>query len=238
MEEALGFFRALEMWIYLLLGLWGLIIIRKFVLAWQELRGATFGLERENAQGRLNRSASVLVLILTMAVTEFILVSFIAPAVPGAISLPTPTLDLLASPTITLPAETQIAGAITSETPIETTATISAFSAGCVPGQVQIVIPENGEDVRGVIPVVGTANTENFGFYKFEIKRTDEVAWLTIQAGNLPVNNGKLGDWDTSRLTPGDYQLALVVVDNQANSSEPCVVQVRVSPPPEETPGP
>lgn len=120
-----------------------------------------------------------------MAVTEFILVSFIAPAVPGAISLPTPTLDLLASPTITLPAETQIAGAITSETPIETTATISAFSAGCVPGQVQIVIPENGEDVRGVIPVVGTANTENFGFYKFEIKRTDEVAWLTIQAGNL-----------------------------------------------------
>lgn len=54
MEEALGFFRALEMWIYLLLGLWGLIIIRKFVLAWQELRGATFGLERENAEGRLN----------------------------------------------------------------------------------------------------------------------------------------------------------------------------------------
>jgi hypothetical protein len=63
MEEALSFFRAFEVWIYLLLGLGGLIYIRKFILAWQELRGAAFGLERENAQTRLNQSASVLVLI-------------------------------------------------------------------------------------------------------------------------------------------------------------------------------
>ena len=106
MEEALSFFRAFEIWIYLLLGLGGLIYIRKFILAWQELRGATFGLERESAQARLNQAASMLVLLLTMAVTEFVLVSFIAPAVPGAIPLPTPTLDLLATPTITLPATT------------------------------------------------------------------------------------------------------------------------------------
>ena len=238
MEEALGFFRALEMWIYLLLGLWGLINVRKFVLAWQELRGATFGLERENAQSRLNQSASVLVLILTMAVSEFILVSFIAPAVPGAISLPTATLDLLATPSITLPAETPASDGSPPAVAADASATIPAFSASCVPGQIQIIIPENGEEIRGVIPVVGTANIENFGFYKFEIKRPDETTWLTIQAGNLPVTDGKLGDWDTSRLTPGDYQLALVVVDNQAKSSEPCIVQVRVSRPPDETPSP
>jgi len=234
MEEALGFFRALEMWIYLLLGLWGLISIRKFVMAWQELRGATFGLERENAQSRLNQSASILVLILTMAVTEFILVSFIAPAVPGAISLPTATLDLLATPSITLPADTPAAEGASPIT-ADASATVPAFSASCVPGQIQIIIPENGEEIRGVIPVVGTANIENFGFYKFEIKRPDETTWLTIQAGNLPVIDSKLGDWDTSRLTPGDYQLALVVVDNQAKSSNPCIVQVRVSRPPDET---
>lgn len=233
MEEAIGFFRALETWIYLLLGLWGLIIIRKFIVAWQELRGATFGLERESAQIRLNRSASILVLILTMIVTEFILVSFIAPTMPGPIALSTPTLDLLAAPTITLPPEAlQTSESQTVEsTPV--TASLSELSSSCIPDQIQIDIPHNGEEVRGVIPVVGTANIPNFGFYKFEIKRPEEAVWLTIQAGNAPVVVGKLGDWDTSRLSPGEYQLALVVVDNQAKSSEPCVVQVRVSRPPE-----
>jgi hypothetical protein len=233
MEEAISFFRALETWIYLLLGLWGLITIRKFVSAWQELRGATFGLERESAQNRLNRSASILVLILTMVVTEFMLVSFIAPAMPGPISMPTPTLDLLAAPTMTLPPGTPPASE--EQLPVATGSIepLAAFGTGCIPEQIQIAIPHNGEEIRGVIPVVGTANIPNFGFYKFEIKRPDEIVWLTIQAGNVPVVNGKLGDWDTSRLTPGDYQLALVIVDNQAKSSEPCIVQVRVSLPPE-----
>jgi len=107
-----------------------------------------------------------------------------------------------------------------------------------VPGQINIIIPANGEEVQGIIPVVGSANIPNFGFYKFEIKRPDEAQWLTIQAGNVPVENGKLGDWDTSRLTPGEYQLALVVVDNQAEASEPCIIQLRVALTPELTPGP
>ena len=106
MEEALSFFRAFEVWIYVLLALGGVIYVRKFILAWQELREATFGLERESAQSRLNQSASVLVLLLTMAVIVFVLVYFVSPAVPSANLLATPTLDLLATPTTTLPAGT------------------------------------------------------------------------------------------------------------------------------------
>ena len=235
MEEAIGFFRALETWIYTLLGLWGLITIRKFVLAWQELRSATFGLERESAQNSLNRSASILVLILTMIVTEFVLVSFIAPAMPGPISMSTPTLDLLATSTVTLAPGTQPASEPQSSAATGSPAPLATMPAGCIPDQIQIAIPQNGEEIRGVIPVVGTASIPNFGFYKFEIKRPDEIVWLTIQAGNVPVVNSKLGDWDTSRLSPGDYQLALVIVDNQAKPTDPCIVQVRVSLPPENT---
>lgn len=236
MEEALSFFRAFEVWIYLLLGLGGLFYIRKFVLAWQELRGATFGLERESAQARLNQAASVLVLLLTMAVAEFVLVSFVAPAVPGAIPLPTPTLDLLATPTITLPATTPGSG----EPEGITESVTSDFSSqdGCIPGQIQISFPENGQEVSGVIGVVGSADIPNFGFYKFEIRRPDDPIWLTIQAGNTIVKGGRLGDWDTTRLTPGEYQLGLVVVDNEAKASLPCIVQVRVARSPEVTPGP
>lgn len=229
MEEALSFFRAFETWIYLFLGLWGLIFIRRFVVAWQELRGAVFGLEREKAQTRLNQSASMLVLLLSIAVVEFVLVSFIAPALPGANLLPTPTLDLLATPTITLPAgnvenrgEIDMLTAEPPQTPL---------NPGCIPGQIDITSPTNGQEVSGVFEIMGAANIPNFGFYKFEIKRPDENLWLTIQAGNSVVNGGKLGDWDTARLTPGEYQLGLVVVDNQAQASPACIIQVRVIPP-------
>lgn len=238
MEEALRFFRAFELWVYVLLGLGGLYYLRKFILAWQELRGATFGLERESSQSRLNQSASMLVLLLSMAVTEFVLVSFVAPAIPGAIPLPTPTLDLLATATVTLPAGqapplAQPGGAALTPGANATPGVELLPGAGCIPGQIELIIPENGVEVNGVVPVVGTANTPNFGFYKFEIKRPDENVWLTIQAGNTPVQGGKLGDWDTTRLSPGEYQLALVVVDNQAKASAPCVVQLRVARAPE-----
>ncbi len=227
MEETLRFFRAIELWLYLGLGLVGLYFIRRFILAWQELRGATFGLERESAQVRLNAAASVLVLLLTMAITEFVLVSFIAPTIPGAIPIPTPTLDLLASPTTTLPANASASGAqAVANGP---TPTGLPPNNGCVPGQIEIISPENGKEVSGLVEVVGTADIMNFGFYKFEIKHPDESVWLTIQAGNTNVRSGKLGDWDTSRLSPGDYQLGLVVVDNQAKASAPCVVQLRVA---------
>jgi hypothetical protein len=237
MEEALSFFRAFEVWIYLLLGLGGLIYIRRFILSWQELREAGFGLERERAQSRLNQSASVLVLLLTMAVAEFVLVSFIAPSVPGATPLLTPTLDLLATPTYTLPPVTpQGTQNVSDLTPTVVQGTASASS--CIPGKIEITSPKDGQEVNGVVEVMGNANTPNFGFYKYEMKRPDETTWRTIQAGNAVVQNGaKLGDWDTSTYPPGEYQLGLVVVDNQAQPSAHCMITVRVTQV-QETPSP
>jgi len=236
-EEALGFARTFELWIYLVLGVGGVIYLRKFALAWQELQGSAFGLEREGAQMRLNTAASALVLLLTMAVVEFILVSFIAPVFPGAMPLPTPTLNLLATPTVTLPAGEAPAGTPVALTPTPQLPTLlEVTSGGCVPGQIAISMPQEGEEVSGITPIMGTANIPNFGFYKFEIKRPEESTWLTIQAGNMPQVDNKLGDWDTTRLAPGEYQLGLVVVDNQAQASAPCVVLVRVVRPIEVTP--
>lgn len=236
MEEALSFFRAFEIWIYLLLGLGGLYYIRKFFLAWQELRGANFGLEREGAQGRLNYAASALVLILTMAIIEFVLVSFIVPAMPEAIPFPTPTLDLLATPTITLPAGTPQEGELEPTNP-SGVIDLSPDS-GCVPGQIEITIPENGAVVNGLVAIMGTADIPTFDFYKLEIKRPDETVWLTIQAGNNAVQDDKLGDWDTSRLSPGEYQLGLVVVNDAAQASQPCTVLLQVAITPDTTPAP
>lgn len=227
MAEAISFFRAFEVWIYVFLGLVGLYFIRKFILSWQELRGAGFGLERDNAQGRLNQSAVVLVLLIIIAVAEFVMVSFVAPSIPIANVLPTPTLSLLVTATPT-------SGSNLAETPGSAipTAILEAAQAtepsGCVPGQIEITAPQTGQEVSGVVDVLGSASITNFGFYKIEMKLPDDPTWLTLQAGNITVQQGKLSDWDTRSLSPGEYQLGLVVVDNQARLSPPCVVQVRV----------
>jgi len=94
MDEALTFFRTYEMWMYVILLLAGLIYIRRFILAWEELRRAAFGLERESAQSHLNQSAGMLVLLFIMAVAIFVIVSFVAPAFPASTPLQTPTMDL------------------------------------------------------------------------------------------------------------------------------------------------
>ncbi len=237
MEDAISFFRAFEVWIYVFLGLVGLFFIRKFVLAWQELRGASFGLERDNAQGRLNQSAVVLVLLIVMAVAEFVLVSFVAPSLPEANLIPTPTLSLLVTETPTsAPGVAETPG---SEIPTAILEQAQATQpSGCVPGQIEINSPLNGQEVTEVVEILGSASIPNFGFYKLEMKLPDDPNWLTLQAGNIAIQQGKLGDWDTRRLSPGEYQLGLVVVDNQARLSPACVVQVRVIRSPNATAGP
>jgi hypothetical protein len=231
MEEALRFFRAYEVWVYLLLGFGGLIYVRKFILAWQELRGAAFGLERDSAQGRLNQAASILVLLLTMAIAEFVLVSFVAPTVPGAVPLLTPTLDLLATPTTTLPPETPQPGETLLPDTVTITPTITSTDNGCIPDQVFIAYPKEGDEISGAVEITGTVDIPDFGFYKLEMKRPEESNWLTILAGNQIRRGETLGIWNTSLLPPGYHQLGLVVTDNQGKILAPCITQVRVTNP-------
>jgi hypothetical protein len=234
MAEALRFFRTYEMWMYVILALAGLVYIRKFILSWEDLRRAAFGLERESAQSSLNQSAGMLVLLFLMAVAVFVLVSFVAPSFPASNPLITPTMDLLASPTTTLVVEgTEEALTTPTIEAMAQTATVGVVGEGCVPGQIMLSEPVDGTEINGVIVVKGTADIQNFGFYKYELARPGETIWLTIQAGRDIIREGELGQWDTRTLAPGDYMLRLVVTDNQGESLEPCVIRVHVNNPSE-----
>lgn len=229
MEEALRFVRDNEIFIYLVLGIIAAWFLRKFVIAWRELREAAFGLERETAQSRLNWAASILVFLLIFGVVEFALVSYIVPTIPGAAPLFTPTLDLLATPTVTL--DPNNTPGIPTSIPGPT---LPPGESSCLQGQINITTPSNEATVRGVINIIGTASIQNFGFYKYETAPVNDSTWLTIQAGNTIVENDVLGPWDTARLIPGDYYLRLVVTDNAGQSMPPCTIQVRVELPEEE----
>lgn len=234
LTDFLRFFRQFEGLIYLLLGLAALIPLWRFLRAWEELRHAAFGLEREGAQERLNRAAGLLVLILFLAAAEFALVSFVVPAVPEANPLMTPTLNLLAAPTLTL-------APLSPDGAIQATAAPSSIGQGgsppsipgegCVPGSVNLTYPANNDTVKDIVSIIGSADIDNFGFYKYELARPGEENWLSIQAGTQPVVEAELGDWDTTRLEPGAYLLRLVVTNNQGQSLTPCVIQVNVIPP-------
>lgn len=225
MEQVLQFFRAYEIWIYVLLGVLALWQVRKFAIAWEELRGAFFGMEREAAQSRVNSAATMVVILIIMAVAEFTVVTFVVPTIPGANPLPTTTLDLLATPTITLPPPTQDPKETPGATP--TPGEVSA-AEGCTPGQVNLTSPLNGDRISGSITVKGSANIPNFGFYTLQIAHPGDTIWLPIQVGQQPVKNEILGTWDTSSLTPGAYLLKLVVTDNVGNVLTPCAIQVTV----------
>jgi hypothetical protein len=88
-------------------------------------------------------------------------------------------------------------------------------------------------EINGTVPITGTVDVPNFGFYKFEMRPQggSDTSWLTILAGNEARQDANLGSWNTSLLPPGNYELGLVVTDNQGKSLPACVVNVRIAPP-------
>jgi hypothetical protein len=191
-----------------------------------ESRQSVFGLEREIAHRHTTQAISVLSLVVVLAVAEFILSFILAPNLPASFQLATPTLNLLEAPTGTLPP--QLLETLGAATP-GPSATVQA--TGCIPGQIMITAPEAGSEIKGQVSLQGTADIPNFGFYKYEFAPAGGDKWSTVEANDKPVRNGELGVWDTSHITPGDYQLRLVVIDNQGNALPACVVPVRIKAP-------
>lgn len=217
------FLDSYEVLIYIVLAIGGLFAFRWLWRSWREWQVSVFSLEREFSARRLARSTAVSILILVFFCVEFFMASFVIPGLPADFFLVTPTLDLISTPTGTLsPAMmTQFAGA--QSVPV-------ANAAGCIPGQIIITFPAAGDEIKGAIELTGTVNIPNFGFYKYEVAPLGSDTWATIAAGRAAVIEGSLGRWDTTALTPGDYQLRLVVVDNQGTTLSPCIVPVQVVP--------
>jgi hypothetical protein len=226
MRELFPVLEAYEIWIYALLGIVLFIFLRKLALAVREWRAAQFGFERIVAQRKVSFTLTFVVIFGLLILAEFILISFVAPALPSPKLLATPTLDLLATPTATLPAPTF--GSTPTSEAVQTTP-LAVKTEGCLPGKIEWVYPQDGNDVQGIVNVRGTVNVENLGFYKYEYVQAGSTEWVTIAAGNVPVVNNELqGTWNTEQLIPGDYLLRLVVADNQNNLFPACTVAIRV----------
>lgn len=218
------FLSSYEALIYVALAISGLFSFRWLLRSWRESQTAVYRLEREFSARRLAQSAAVSILIVIFFCAEISVTSFILPGLPRADLYPTPTLDFISTPTGTLSPEmmTQFAG-MPAQAP-------RLSATGCTPGQIIITSPAAGDEVKGSVELIGTASVPNFGFYKLEVAPLGGSTWAIFSAGSNLVKNGSLGKWDTTALTPGDYQLQLVITDNQGIALPSCIVSVRVLP--------
>ncbi|MDX9991905.1 MAG: hypothetical protein RBS68_07615 [Anaerolineales bacterium] len=206
--------------IYILLGLGAIFAIRAAWLSWDEWRKAVFGLEKEIAYQRLRTRSAVLILLLMVVLSQFCLVTFIVPYLPSITLAFTSTPDLLRND---LQAS---AGAL--ETPTADILFNPPANSDCTPGQIIITSLEPRQEISGRVSLLGTANVENFGFYKYEYRQMGSDTWVTIAAGREVVIEAELGSWDTSSLVPGDYEIRLVVTDGKNEPLPACTIPVRV----------
>lgn len=223
MTDLLRFLDTYEALIYIVLAIGAMFSFRWLWRSWGEWRIAVFSLEKEFSTQRLARSGAISGLITILFCSILMVTSFVIPGLPSDFFVATATLDFISTPTGTLsPAMmTQFANA-----PVGTPA---LNTVGCVPNQISLSFPQAGEEISGAIELTGTVNIPNFGFYKYEVAAAGSDTWATIAAGRETVNEGLLGRWDTTALTPGDYQLRLVVIDNQGSVLPACVIPVRVT---------
>ena len=206
--------------IYIGLAILGLYAFRRMWRTWREWRDAVFSLEREFALNNLGRATAFGFLVLLLFFAEFYVATFIVPSLPAADLQVTPTLDLLATPMGTLPAD----GVIPLGTP-----EVQSGMSGCVPDEIMLSSPKPGDSISGTVVLNGTADTPNFGFYKFEFSPVGTDTWTTISAGTEPVRDNTLGEWNTTNRPNGDYFLQLVIIDNVGQTLEPCVIAVRIA---------
>ncbi len=226
MAEIYQFLSRYEVLIYIVLAIGGLFAFRRLFVTWIEWRESVYALEREFALHRMSQAVAFVILILILFFGEMTTVSFVIPGRPASFFISTPTIDVLATPTGTISPALATRMALTpSSVPTP------GNTSGCVANKLMISAPKAGSEVNGIVELIGTVNIPNFGFYKYEVAPLNTNSWATIAASTTPVPNDSLGRWDTSVLTPGDYQLRLVVTDTQGRSLPPCVIPVRVTTP-------
>jgi serine/threonine-protein kinase len=153
---------------------------------------------------------------------------------------PTPTSTATPTPSPTLEPTCTVQLTFTP-TPIPTRPTSTSTPAPAhTPTRVAGVIPECPDPgarltyptvnavLKGPVEILGSANIDNFHYYKFEFRHEEATEWSFVEQFDEPVMDGHLGVWDTSTLPAGNYWVRLVVVKKDGNYPAPCEVPVTV----------
>ena len=245
-------------YIYAVCGLLALFQLYRTWQVRAERRQAVFSLERDKALDDLYRIfVSALLMLVVMGFTYFASTTLRAAMIAvesstglastdGSPTSPNESLSaLIPTPTFTpeAPTATPRPTRIVASTPVpdnqeEDTQPESSPPAPrlpavspalCPDARAVILSPGNGAIVNGVVPIVGTAQHDQFNFYKLELAPGGaNQSFSYFDGAGSPVVGGLLGNLNSSGVANGTYTVQLVVVDNTGNYPSPCRVTVIV----------
>lgn len=93
-----------------------------------------------------------------------------------------------------------------------------------------VISPRAGEAVQGRIEINGITDMEGFQRVEIEYRYTNDPkdTWFLVAESVLPVNPGKVAEWDTSVITDGNYDLRMTIFLEDGSSQSASVAGIRV----------
>ncbi|MBN1259563.1 MAG: hypothetical protein JXB35_02680 [Anaerolineae bacterium] len=245
--------RAIAVYLVCLIGAVAYAIVA--LTARRRLLAAHFSLEREVIRQQVTRAWLMMGLFIALGVTIFLVSTYFVPTLPSpeiatetlvAGLTPRPTSTPTPSPTATAPLPTITPGpgaeATTAPPPATEEAVVATLAPTptsaptarptapppqCPSPDVQIIAPVAGSTLNGIVEVWGTAKSNAFAYYKFEVQFLGAASPNFVAQFDAPVENGILGYWEITPQYPegGPHQLRLVVVDIYGNTTN-CIIPV------------
>jgi hypothetical protein len=244
--------RALAPIVYLLAAFGMFLGIRSFFRARGTLNVARFRLEREQAQEQGGRAITQIIVLVEIVVLVLLLsgttyrafdnfnradepagtaeperLETRIPEDQGAgLEVPTQANDPEFAPIRTpRPSPTAAGTLLPADEP-----------TGCIAEQANIDIPDNGQIITQVESIFGTANIENFGYYRFEIRDMESGGDFGVIGGaasdySSPVTNGPLGSIVPQNFIEGEYRFRMTVFDASGVMRAACEISIFISEP-------
>ncbi|MBN1231293.1 MAG: hypothetical protein JXA19_05485 [Anaerolineales bacterium] len=93
----------------------------------------------------------------------------------------------------------------------------------------RISSPHQGEAVLGVVPVEGSTDVSGFDSYELAFAPSQEPeTWFRITKSDTSIQEGILGEWDTTLISDGLYSLRLAVSLKDGSTQSILVKDIRV----------
>lgn len=120
---------------------------------------------------------------------------------------------------------------VPTPTPVGTILPNPAPAEGCETPEAQLQIPGNGMLVFNPTRVVGTAYTENFSAYRFELKGpSTKGEYVVLGEYTVPVTEvSDLGQFVPAFYEPGAYEFRLTVFDITNALKAACMINITIS---------
>ena len=244
MAIVVQFIKEYAPWVYGVCALIALWYLRAALLARRDRRYAVFALEREAALNRTYGAWTVAIVLLVVMGSVYVLSTVVSDAVAPlveALNTPTPppqqAVQVTPQPTLTLPVtslDTPTPTRVptprprpTAQMPPTVLAPTAAAPAvqepGCPDPRAMITSPGLNQRISGMVPIMGTAFSDKFQYYKLEFGAgANPAVWSYFAGGEKPVRGGQLGTLNSGALAPGPYTIRVIVVDNTGNYAPPC----------------